>query len=142
MRVSHIVHNRHRSRGINKHKICRKCCCCGIACWGSRPQPIRRNRHIKKPRCVLFHNRLGTTTPWWTLRFRFFDPLCGTEISCPRLLITWFPSRVLYIFSIAQPTSQLSFVSTNRKYVGNVVVAELFAGDHDPLLVGSYISRY
>ena len=32
---------------------------------------------------VLLYNQLGTATPWWALTFRFYDPLCGTEISCP-----------------------------------------------------------
>ena len=46
------------------------------------------------------------------------------------------------LMGITTPTDIAAAGSTNRKYVGNAVTAELLVGDHDPLQVGSYISRY
>ena len=55
----------------------------------------RHSRSIIKPRSViLLYNRLGATTPWWTLRFRF-SILCVVQGSPVHSSVDYFPHEHL-----------------------------------------------
>ena len=87
---------------LNKHKIRRKCCCCGTACWVSRPQPTSRSRSIKKPRCKAVQP-IGDRD--YKPRPRIFDPLWYRNL--PSWSVEYFVTvvRASHIFHCTSDTA-------------------------------------
>ena len=75
--------------------VCVSPCNCHACstCFSLHNRRLSRSMISRNPAVLLLYGRLGTTSPWWTLIFRYdvFDPLCGTRTPCPfvcRLLST------------------------------------------------------